>query len=187
LLFLLPLVAINVVGVKDDEFLQERMEATNPIEARIGSIVTAVRIWRDYPLFGCGPYQFRHFMRDYVAPIEAPLYGTVQVRYFKKSGAHDMYIGPLAEDGAVGMLLQYLIYFTIVRVSLAKLSLRRQNDHFATYILPLFFGIYAIYFFGGLIISFRHLSILGSLFYMAAGITSGYTPEEAEESNSNNM
>ena len=186
-LFLLPFVAINVIGVKEDEFLEERIEATNPIESRIGSMVTGFRMWRDYPLFGCGPYQYRAFAEDYVAPIEVPIMGTVRFKHFRGAPAHDMYIGPMAEDGIIGMLLQYFIYFTIVRISLAKLSLRRQNDHFATYILPLFFGIYTIYFFGGLITSFRHLSIMGSLFYMAAGITYGYTPEDAEENNSNNM
>ncbi len=179
LVVVMPLVAIMVVGVQDDEFLQERLESTNPIESRVGTIVTAVRLWRANPLFGCGSYQYKKFADDYVAPIEAPLIGTVRVRHFRGSPAHDMYFGPLAEDGAIGAILQILIYFVILRSSIQKYGLRRKNDHFATYILPLFFGIYAVYFFGGMIISFRHFAILGSLFYMAAGITYGYNPEES--------
>ncbi len=179
---LLPLIAVMVVGVQDDEFLQDRLEATNPIEARVGAIVTAVRLWRDYPLFGCGPYQYKDYAEHYVAPVEAPLLGTVHIRYFRGSPAHDMYFGPLAEDGAVGLILQLLIYITIIRTSVLKLGLRQRNDHFATYVLPIFFGIYVIYFFGGFIISFRHFAILGSLFYMAAGVTDGYNPDESTES-----
>ena len=181
-LIVAPLLLIKVVNVQEDEFLQDRLEATNPIESRAGNLVTGLRMWRHYPLFGCGSYMYMENAVDFVAPVELPILGIAHVNQFRGSPAHDMYIAPLAEDGAVGALLQIMIHIMILRVSFLKLGLRRRNDYFATYILPIFFGIYAIYFFGGLIISFRHFAILGSLYYMAAGITYGYTPEEAEDS-----
>ena len=180
MLALVPVVAISFIGVQQDKFLEERLEATNPIEARIGAIVTGVRLWRDYPLFGCGPYQFKDYAPDYVAPVEAPFYGTVSVEYFKDSPGHDMYFAPTGEDGIVGQLLLFLSWFVVLRTSWQKYQLRKQGDHFATYILPLFFAIYAIYFLAGFLISFRHFAILPSMFWLAAGIAYGYDPEQAD-------
>lgn len=177
----IPIVAIALVGVQNDEFLEERLEATNPIEARIGAMVTGVRLWQDYPLWGCGPYQYKDYAPSYVAPVEFPLYGTVHVEFFRDSPAHDMYFSPTAEDGLVGQIILWVSYIIVLRVSWQKLKLRRQGDHFASYILPLFFAIYVIYLVAGFIISFRHFAILGALFWMAAGIAYGYDPADAEE------
>lgn len=180
-LFLVPVIGVTVIGVQQDKFLAERVGNKATAESRAGNLVTGLRLWRDYPLFGCGSYQFQEYSDIYIDPVELPIYGTVRVTQFRGSPAHDMYLGPLAEDGIVGMLLQLLIHAVILRVSVQKLKLREQGDHFATYILPLFFGIYTVYLFGGLIISFRHFAVIGSLYYMAAGITYGYRPEDAEE------
>lgn len=176
-----PVLFISVIGVKQDRFLHSRLEATNPIESRIGAMVTAVRLWRAFPLFGVGPYQFGKYVEEYAAPVEVPIIGTVHIEQFRDSPAHDLYLSPLAEDGAVGGLMQLLIYIMVIRTAFDKLRLRKRGDHFATYILPLFFAIWAVYHFGGFIIPFRYFSFLGSMYYMVAGITYGYNPDEAED------
>lgn len=177
-----PILAIALFGIRQDKFLEERIGTTETAESRAGNLVTALRLWRDYPIFGVGPYQFQEHSSFYVGPVELPFFGTMRVVQFRGSPAHDMYLSPLAEDGAVGLLLQLLVHFMVIRESLLKLQLRRQGDYFATYILPLFFGIYVVYLFGGFIVSFRYWSVLGSLYYMGAGITYGYRPEDAEAS-----
>ena len=176
-----PLLAVVFFGVKQDKFLEQRIGTTQTAESRAGNMVTAFRLWQDYPIFGVGSYQFQDYSSLYVDPVELPIFGTMRVNQFRGSPAHDMYVAPLAEDGAVGLLLQLLIHFMIIRMSLQKLKLRRQGDEFATYILPLFFGIYTVYLFGGLIVSFRYFAVLGSLYYMAAGITYGYRPADFED------
>ena len=92
-----------------------------------------------------------------------------------------MYLGPLAEDGLVGMGLQVAIYLLVIRTLFRKHRFRNRGDHVAVYVIPLLAGIVAGYLVGGLTISYRHSSILGVLFCMSAGIAYGYDPESSEE------
>ena len=178
LLVFVPFVAIIFLGIGQDQVMKERVENDDTIGARIGTQITAIRVWKDYPFLGCGSFDYARVRGDYIEPIEVPILGTIRFSHFRKNSAHDMYLGPLAEDGLVGMGLMFTIYGTFLMTMWKKYKLRKQNDHFAIFIIPLFAGIAAAYLMGGLTISYRHTSILGTLFFMAAGITDGYVPEE---------
>lgn len=174
----LPFLAFLVLGLKQDTFLKERVENDDTIDARVGTMVTAFRIWRDHPFLGCGPYRYIEVRENYIEPVKVPGLGVIKFARFRHNGAHDQYFSPLAEDGMVGTGIQFSIYFIILKTLLAKLRGRNRNDQFATFIVPLFLGILFAYLFGGVTQSFRHTSIMGTMLYMAAGIAYGYSSEE---------
>ena len=178
----LPLAAVLVLGIGQDTVMQKRLENEETIGARVGTQITAMRVFRDYPLLGCGSFDYARVRDNYIDPVEVPLLGTIRFKQFRRNSAHDMYLGPLAEDGLVGMGLLMAIYATFIGTLLRKYRWRHHGDEFAILVIPLLAGIAANYLFGGLTISYRHTTILGTLFFMAAGIVDGYRPEEQEPS-----
>ena len=173
LVVFVPFIAIMFLGIGQDQFMKERIENDDTIGARLGTQITALRVWRDYPIFGCGSFEYTRVRGNYIDPIEVPFLGTIRLVNFRNNSAHDMYLGPLAEDGLFGMGLQFTIYGSFLISLYRKYKWRRNNDSFALLVIPLFAGIAAAYLLGGVTISYRNISIMGSLFYLAAGITDG--------------
>ena len=175
---LVPLVAFYFLGLGQDTFMKERVENDDTIGARVGTAVTALRVWRDNPFLGCGSFRYRQVRENYVAPVEVPGMPKIRFVQFRRNAIHDMYLGPLAEDGLVGTGLQFAIYFFIVKAFGARYRARGKGEHFGRLIVPLFAGIFAAYLVGGLAMSFRNVSMMGSLLYLGAGIAAGYRAEE---------
>ena len=175
LLIIVPLLAILVLGIGQDEFMKERVENDNTLDARIGTLATAVRVWKANPLFGVGFFQYKHERDKYIHALDVPILGTIRFVNFRHNSIHDIYFGPLAEDGLVGAGLQFAIYFLILRTFLKKYPRRKKKDHFATLMMPVFAGMFLGYLTGGIAIDYRFFSITGTLFYMSAGILYGYS------------
>ncbi|MFH1841969.1 MAG: hypothetical protein ABIF77_02080, partial [bacterium] len=114
---------------------------------------------------------------DYMATEEVPILGTVRRADRETSVIHDIYWGPLCEDGLVGQGLQFAIYFGIFLSFRRKYRLRKYGDTFATDILPVFGGLFAAYLGGGIAIDYRYFSFVQALFYTCAGIMDGYDPQ----------
>ena len=172
------LAAILILGIGQDEVMQKRVENEQTIGARVGTQITAMRVWRDYPIFGCGSFDYARVRGLYIDTIEVPLLGTIRFRDFRENSAHDMYFGPLAEDGLVGMTLTMSIYFVVIINIFKKHRLNKIGNKFAIYIIPLLAGISANYLVGGLTISYRNTTVLGTLFFIAAAIVDRYEPQE---------
>jgi O-antigen ligase len=116
-------------------------------------------------------------MDEYTAPVDLPVYGTVRLDHIRDISIHDIYLGPLAEDGLVGFTLQFGVY-ALVFVGFWKRWRRSgPDDEFARMILPVFAGIYVGYLVGGLAIDYRYFSFVGALYFVAAGIQDGHDPE----------
>lgn len=172
------LLALFILGLGNDEFMKERVENDDTLGSRVGTAVTVLRVWRDHPIFGVGFFQFRLVRDSYIEPVEAPLLGTIRFNQFRTCPIHDIYLGPLAEDGLVGAVLQLSIYLLILKIFLAEFKRRRENDHYATYMLPVIAAIFVAYLVGGFAFDYRYFSIMGTLFYMTAGILAGYRRPE---------
>ncbi|PID79130.1 hypothetical protein CSB20_11580 [bacterium DOLZORAL124_64_63] len=181
LVVLAPILAVSVLGIGQDQFLKERVENENTLDARAGTILTALRVWRDHPFTGCGFFQYPQVRLDYVEALEVPILGTLSFRDFRHNAIHDIYFGPLAEEGLIGVSLQLIIYFLIFRTFRRKFSWRNKGDPFATYVMPVFAGIFVGYLVGGIAIDYRFFSVTGTLFFMTAGILYGYEGETPVE------
>jgi len=177
-----PLVAVMFLGIGQDKFMKERVENEDTFGSRLGTIVTAAKVWRANPIFGVGVNQYRKNIDDYVAPLDLPGIGVITVSQFRNNPPHDIYIAFLAETGVVGVLLQGAIYFLILRTFLTQYRWRKKGDYFSIYILPVFGGIFVGYLVGGLAINYVFFSVVGTLFYSCAGIMYGYQREESNTS-----
>ncbi|MBE0565473.1 MAG: O-antigen ligase family protein [Krumholzibacteria bacterium] len=172
--------AVAVLGVGQDKFMKERVENEDTIQSRLGIAVTAFRVWQSEPLFGVGYFRYRTARDDYMQPTSLPVVGTIRLRQVRGVSLHDIYLGPLAEDGLVGFGMQMGIYWLILVGLWRRLKRAGPDDDFARYVLPVVAGIYVGYLVGGLAIDYRYFSFVGALFYMAAGIQDGYDPERGE-------
>ncbi|MCW5899112.1 MAG: O-antigen ligase family protein [Flavobacteriales bacterium] len=82
---------------------------------RINRWNSAIRMWKERPLFGWGPgtYMFQY------APFQASSERTIISTNFGLQGnAHSEYLGPLSEQGVLGMLLMLLLVGVTTVVSL---------------------------------------------------------------------
>lgn len=177
---LVPILAIGVLGIGQDTFMKERVENDDTLGSRVATGITALKIWRDNPLIGIGFFQYRQVRGDYIEPIDVPGLGTIRYIQFRHNNIHDIYLGPLAEDGLIGMGLQFAIYFLILKNLLRKYRWRKEGDYFAIYFIPVFAGMYVGYLVGGLAFDYRFFSFVGVLFYMSAGILYGYQRPEQQ-------
>lgn len=175
------LLGVFVLGLGQDEFMKERVENDDTLGSRVGTAVTVLRVWRDHPLFGVGFFKFREIREHYVEAVEAPILGTIRFNQFRHNPIHDIYLGPLAEDGLIGSLLQFAIYLMVLKIILDNYRRRREDDHFAQYMLPILAGMIVAYLVGGLAFDYRYFSVMGALFYLAVGIIAGY--QRSEKSN----
>jgi O-antigen ligase len=128
-------------------------------------------------MFGVGFFRYRSVWEDYLAPTDVPGYGTVRLRQVRGVSLHDIYLGPLAEDGLVGFGLQVVIYAMVFHRLRRRRAQSDSDDDFANLILPIFAGMYVGYLVGGIAFDYRYFSFVGALFYMAAGVQDGYDPE----------
>lgn len=171
------IVAIAVLGIGQDEFMKRRVEQENTIESRLGIAATALRAWQSEPIFGIGFFRYRTTREEFFAPTTVPGFGTIRQRQVRGVSLHDIYLGPLAEDGLVGFALQTAIYVLIFRGLRRRRATGGPDDEFARIVLPVFAGMYVGYLVGGTAIDYRYFSFVGALFYMAAGIQDGYDSE----------
>jgi O-antigen ligase len=174
---LLPLIAIFVLGAGNDKFMKDRVENDDTVTSRLGVAVTAMRMFQAQPLFGVGFFQFRHVREQYVDPVVVPVFGAVRFANFRHTSIHDIYLGPLAETGLVGAFLQIAIYLVIFRAFIRHYRNREGPKHFRIYILPILGGLCIGYLGGGIAIDYRFFSMVGTMFYTAAGIVYGYQAE----------
>jgi O-antigen ligase len=182
MLVVLPVVAVLFLGVLEDSFMKRRVENENTVSSRVGIALTTLRIWRENPLFGIGFFNYAKVRSDYIVTEEVPLIGTIKASHRRWISIHDIYLGPLAEDGLVGAVLQALIYYLIFRKFRRQYARRREGDHVATYIVPVAAGALVGYLVGGLAIDYRFFSITGTLFFAFVGMIDGYAPERRQES-----
>jgi len=177
LLVVAPIIGSVFLGLGNDKFMKERVENEDTIGSRLGTGVTALRVWRDHPFLGCGFFRFGIVREKYIQPVNIPGFETIRFVQFRKNSLHDMYWGILAEDGLIGFGMLVGIYFLVLRLYIRVYRRRKLGDHFATFIIPLFMGVMVTYLVGGLFFSYRYFSTMSSIFLMTAGIANGYDPE----------
>jgi O-antigen ligase len=175
---IVPIIAVAVLGLAQDKFMKERVENEDTIGSRLGTAVTILRVWRDNPVFGVGFFEYRNVLEDYVQPVEIPGMPTIRFVQFRHNPIHDIYLGPLAENGLVGAMLQIVIYVLIFKAFLRGLAHRNAGGHVVRYVYPILGGVMAGYLVGGLAFDYRFFSVVGTFFMSSAGAISGIDLDE---------
>ncbi len=169
----------GLINLKQDKFLVERMESEHTVTGRINTMATALRVFRDNPLFGCGFFRYNSIKREYRQTIKVPFFGVIRRSHDIEASLHDIYLGPLAEEGLVGVSLQMGFLFVTFRTFRRKYRWRHRGDPFARDILPVIAAVAAAYFAGGISFDYRYFTTITSLFFFHAGILHGARPETA--------
>jgi O-antigen ligase len=132
--------------------LQEHVKSISNISSdasnleRINRWNSALRMWQERPVFGWGPgtYMFQY------APFQASEDRTIISTNFGLQGnAHSEYLGPLAEQGAVGMLLMLALVVTTV-VTALRLYARMPAGRDRRLMTAAFLGLVTYYLHGAL-------------------------------------
>lgn len=113
---------------------------------RINRWNSALRMWKEKPVFGWGPgtYMFQY------APFQASEDRTIISTNFGVQGnAHSEYLGPLAEQGAIGMLLMIALVVLTMRTAL-RLYRRMPSGADQRLMAAAFIGLSTYYMHGAL-------------------------------------
>ncbi len=109
----------------------------------------AYRMWRDKPMFGYGPgtYMFKY------APYQLSYMRTIISTNEANGGnAHNEYLGPLAEEGVLGMLLVVAIAFSVITLAF-RLYYNLKDRDMRILVISILLGL-ATYFVHGLMNNF---------------------------------
>ncbi len=82
---------------------------------RINRWNSAIRMWKEKPLFGFGPGTYQFFYAPYQRAREKT---EISTDFGNRGNAHSEYLGPLAESGILGMVSMLLILFTTIMTGL---------------------------------------------------------------------
>ena len=173
----IPFVAFSFLGLAQDKFMKKRLENEGTVGYRLATAVMVARMWEDHPLLGVGYFQYKNYKEHYTDPVEIPILGNIDSNTLRHSVIHDIYFGPLAEEGLLGAGLQVAIYFLIFKAYWRRFRQKDLNEYFQIMVIPLLLGLTVGYLVGGLAIDYRYFSFLGTLFFVSAGIVDGYVAE----------
>jgi len=178
------LIGLAVVGVlfgtlgvyrsMNSEFLQERLDTTDTIENRLIFLATATKIIQDNPIFGVGFFRYNEFRDEYTQGTYIPFYGFVRKKMGQNMPIHDIYIGRLAEEGALSILLLLGFSVAVLRMGLLKWRRGGVDGWFNRDTLAIFAGIMVCYHVGGMVIDYRYFDFINVIYFLFAGIIYGY-------------
>lgn len=166
--------AMGVYQSMNSEFLQERLDTTNTIENRLIFLATALKIIEDHPLFGVGFFNYNHYRDDYTQGVTIPFYGFIPKRMGADMPIHDIYLGRLAEEGIVSIVLLFYFSMTILRVGLRKWRRGGVDEWFNKDTMAIFAGVMVCYHVGGMVIDYRYFDLINVIYFLFAGIIYGY-------------
>lgn len=165
---------LGLMQLANDDFFQDRINAQNTIENRLGFLANAVRMIKDHPFFGIGFFRYMDTVGLYNQTAYIPFYGMVKKDLSDDVPIHDIYLGRTAEEGFVGMFFMVAFYLVIFR---AWVSLWRQNSNYALFnkdLLALFGSMMVCYLVGGMVIDYRYFDFINAIFFFQAGILYGF-------------
>jgi O-antigen ligase len=178
--------SIGVIGSSETEFLEERVENTETIENRLSFIVNCFQIFRDYPVFGVGFFNYKQVRGLYNQGFNLPFYGYVKKKLGAEAVIHDIYVGRLAEEGLISLILIGALYLSLGRIWLNRWRHGPFDSWFNRDFLAMLAGMMVCYLVGGMVIDYRYFDLVNVIFLLCAGIVIGYraNPEvPATESN----
>ncbi|MDQ3100549.1 MAG: O-antigen ligase family protein, partial [Bacteroidota bacterium] len=113
---------------------------------RINRWNSAVRMWQERPIFGWGPgtYMFQY------APFQASEDLTIISTNFGVQGnAHSEYLGPMSEQGVLGMLLMFALVLVTTMITL-RLYTRMEKGRDRSLLIAVYLGLVTYYLHGAL-------------------------------------
>lgn len=165
---------LGVSRLANQQFLQERVENTNTVENRMAFLATATRMVRDHPVFGVGFFRYNDYRDHYNQTTYFPFYGMVRRQFGVGMPIHDIYLGRLAEEGAISIALMFGFYFVVFKAFVRQWRRNPVGPWFNRDTLAVFAAMMASYLVGGMVIDYRYFDMVNVIFFLLAGIIYGY-------------
>ncbi len=145
------------------------MATMNTVNYRIALLYEAGEIFLDHPFFGCGFLNFGETAPDYRKPRDVPFFGHIELGYNVESVPHNILVTIFAEQGLLGIVPFFLIYFFIWRA-----SVRAHRELPATGLVSRDFVVcvwcaIAGYFINAMFIEMRYFEYVNVLFFFLMG------------------
>ncbi|MBK7046982.1 MAG: O-antigen ligase family protein [bacterium] len=166
--------ALGLTQIANTEFFQERINAQNTVENRLGFLANAYRMIKDHPFFGIGYFRYLELVGEYNQTSYIPLYGLVKRSLSAQVPIHDIYLGRTAEEGLFGIALVLAFYLVIARSWLSLWRSSNVDAGLSKDLLALFAAMMVCYLVGGMVIDYRYFDFINVLFYFIGGIVCGY-------------
>ena len=165
--------SFGLLQMANTDFLQERIANTGTIDNRMMFLTSAWRIFQDYPLFGVGYLRYNQFRDQYSYGADVPIYGYIKRSFSEGMSIHDIYLGRLAEEGLVSVVLLAAFTIVILRTLVARWRSGICGPWYNRDTLALIVAMMVCYHVGGMVIDYRNFDLLNVFYFFFAGIVYG--------------
>ncbi len=172
---------LGIMRAQQDGLLAERIGNTGTIENRAGVLYATMKAIQDKPIFGVGYFMFKQKADKYSQGVYVPGIGYVKKKMGDHGSIHDMYMGRMAEEGLIGMLLWFGFMSVVARIYIKRWKENPQGEWFNRDLLALFGALTISYLVGGLAINYRFFGLINILPYFFAGVVVGFPSDRPAE------
>lgn len=166
--------ALGLLQLAGSDLLAERVSNTASISSRLAAFSGALRMWLDHPLFGIGWFNWHDVYPDYIRGEEIPFYGYISRHIARYAVIHDMYLGRLAEEGIVSIVLLTAALLLFWRRFRQLWGQVHESDWLNRDGLATIAAVFVVYAVGGAAIDFRYFDLVNVIPYFLGGIMMGY-------------
>ena len=145
------------------------LATTNTIDYRIALLYEGAEVFMDHPFFGCGFMNFGDVAVEYRKPRDVPFFGHIDLGLGLEAVPHNIFLTVIAEQGLLGIVPYFLIYFFIWRISLkAYRTLPKEGLVSRDFVVCVWCGI-AAYFINAMLLEMRYFEYVNVLFFFLIG------------------
>jgi O-antigen ligase len=145
------------------------LATTNTIDYRIALLYEGAEVFMDHPFFGCGFMNFGDVAVEYRKPRDVPFFGHIDLGLGLEAVPHNIFLTVIAEQGLLGIVPYFLIYFFIWRVSVtAYRTLPKEGLVSRDFVVCVWCAI-AAYFINAMLLEMRYFEYVNVLFFFLIG------------------
>jgi O-antigen ligase len=145
----------------------------NTVDYRIILLYEGAEVFMDHPFFGCGFMNFGEIALEYRKPREVPFLGYIDLGLGGEAVPHNIFLTVIAEQGLLGIVPYFLIYFLLWRISVrAYRSLPKQGLVSRDLVVCVWCAI-AAYFINAMLLEMRYFEYVNVLFFFLMGTMVG--------------
>jgi O-antigen ligase len=145
----------------------------NTIHYRIELLYEAAETFMDHPFFGCGFMNFSEIAIQYRRPRIVPLFGNIDLGLGTEAVPHNIYLTVFAEQGLLGIVPFFLIYFFLAKASLDAYRELPQSGLISREFVACVWCAIAGYMVNAMFIEMRYFEYVNVLFFFLMGAMVG--------------
>lgn len=167
------------LGTEDRE--KGGLATMSTVDHRIVLACEAADVFLDHPFFGCGFMNFQDVAVDYRKPRDVPFFGHIDVGVGGETVPHNIFVTIIAEQGLLGIIPYFLIYFFVWRASVKSYRELPQEGTVSRDFVVCVWCAIAGYFINAMFIEMRYFEYVNVLFFFLIGSMIGMSDRYVAE------